>query len=221
MEVVSPKQNKILLGSGSPRRRELVRRIGLEPVVRVSDIPEVRGPDEAPVEYARRLALEKARAVADEVADQADLPRWLLSADTIVVLGEDVLEKPDGPDDACSMLRRLSGERHEVITAFCWLRRAIGEGQERLEEVRHVAASVWLRPLSDAMIERYVATGEPMDKAGSYGIQDIGAVLVRAVEGSYFAVVGLPVCEVVETLQQMGGLEDYPFVLNSSEGGGR
>ena len=218
MKAVNPKQRGILLASGSPRRRQLVCGIGFEPVIRVSSIPEQIGPGESPTAYARRLAAEKARHVASKLEGDRRLPGWILSADTIVVHDDEVLEKPKDEDDARSMLRRLSGERHEVITAFCWLWRAPkGSGEKRVEEVVDVSSSVWLRELSDEMIDRYVATGEPMDKAGSYGIQDVGGVLVRRNEGSYFCIVGLPVCEVVETLQNLGGLEGYPFV--DDEGG--
>ena len=207
MNPVHSKQRSIILASGSPRRLELMRRIGFEPIVEISSIAEVRADGETPRDYARRLAAEKARDVAGRLADGPH--RWILSADTIVVHGEQVLEKPTDSADARRMLRQLSGECHRVITAFCW---SWPWGGKEIEEVCDVSATVWLRPLADKMIERYVATGEPMDKAGSYGIQDVGAVLVRRLEGSYFAVVGLPVCEVVETLQQLGGLENYPFV---------
>ncbi len=210
MKAVNPENRSIILASGSPRRRELTRRIGFEPIVEVSSILEVHEPSESPIQYARRLAVEKARDVASSLRETP--PRWILSADTIVVHDGDILEKPADSDDAKAMLRRLSDDEHEVITAFCWTwPSASGEDDGPLEVVRDVSARVWLRRLDDEMIARYVATGEPMDKAGSYGIQDVGAVLVRRLQGSYFAVVGLPVCEVVETLQQLGGLESYPF----------
>lgn len=212
MKALNPEQPELILASGSPRRLQLCRRIGFKPVVRVSSIPEQRAPNESPGDYARRLAAEKGRDVAETLADEPEQPGWILSADTIVVHDQDVLEKPVDADDARSMLRRLSGERHEVITAFCWIWRApMGSDADRRELVRHVSAKVWLRELSDEMIDRYVDSGEPMDKAGSYGIQDVGSVLVRRVEGSFYCVVGLPVCEVVESLQELSGLEAYPF----------
>lgn len=212
MKALTPNQRAIILASGSPRRRELVRRIGLKPVVRVSTVEEVREHGESAEAYARRLAAEKGRDVAARLADNHQLPGWILSADTIVVHDGDVLEKPADEREARQMLHRLAGTEHEVITAFCWLWRAPGEGREQRREVVQVAsASVWMRDLDAALIARYVETGEPMDKAGGYGIQDIGAVLVRRLEGSYFAVVGLPVCEVIESLQQLGGLQSYPF----------
>lgn len=205
-----PETPEFILASGSPRRLELTRRIGLVPIVRVSSIPEEMGQGESPADYTLRLASEKAAAVAREVEGDEELPGWVLSADTIVVRGDRVLEKPGDADEAAQMLRRLSGVEHEVITSFCWRWRHSPE-DEPLMAVRAVRARVWMRDLSDEMIRRYVASGEPMDKAGSYGIQDIGSVLVRRIEGSYFCVVGLPVCEVVETLEELGGLEGYPF----------
>ena len=212
MKAVSPDEPAIILASGSPRRRQLVGRIGFEPRVHVSQIPEEHRSGESPGDYARRLAAQKARDVESSLEANHELPGWILSADTIVVHDGDILEKPDDPADARAMLSRMSGERHDVITAFCWRFRAPGaDVGQRLEEVVEVRASVWLRELDEDMIARYVDTGEPMDKAGSYGIQDVGGVLVRRLEGSYFCIVGLPVCEVVETLQSMGGLKSYPF----------
>ncbi len=218
MRQISSENPSILLASGSPRRLDLTRRIGFDPVVRVSSIVEERAQEESPESYARRLALEKAQDVADQFSSDTTLPGWILSADTIVVHDHQVLEKPTDEDDAVRMLQKLSGSRHEVITAFCWLWRAPGaEPSERIHRVRAVTAEVWLRDLTPEMIERYVATGEPMDKAGSYGIQDIGGVLVRKVVGSYFCVVGLPVCEVIEELQELSGLKDYPFLAQSRD----
>ena len=216
MDSIDSASPAILLASRSPRRLELTRRIGFAPQVRVSAVEEIRKPGEEPVGYARRLALAKARAVADAV-EGTDLPGWILAADTIVVHGKEVLEKPEDQADARKMLRRLSGEEHEVITAFCWLWRSPGDRWGRKEAVRDLSARVWMRELSDEMIARYVATGEPMDKAGSYGIQDVGSVLVKKIEGSYFCVVGLPVCEVVETLEELGGLGSYPFLPSSGK----
>ncbi len=213
MQMITAAQRSIVLASGSPRRLELCQRIGLEPLVRVSDIPEQQATGESPGEYACRLARDKASAVAQTIEEDRDLPGWILSADTIVVHDDEVLEKPVDKADARQMLRRLSGERHEVITAFCWIWRAPGVGKaEHKVAVRDIRSAVWLRELSDQTIANYVDTGEPMDKAGSYGIQDVGGVLVRKNEGSYFTIVGLPVCEVMETLDELGGLGAYPFV---------
>ncbi len=194
----------MVLASGSPRRRRLLEHVGFRPVVRRSEVPESPRPGEAPDAYTARLAREKAADVAGRLAESA--PRFVLAADTVVVFDDDILEKPESEDDAVSMLTRLSDAWHTVVTSFCWLDRhndSVG--------ARTVSTDVQFRPVDEAWIRRYVATGEPMDKAGAYGIQDIGAALVRQVRGSYSAVVGLPLCQVVETLELMGGLTDFPF----------
>lgn len=201
-----------------------MRRIGFEPVVQVSSVPEFPAPGEEPVEYTRRLAHLKAQGVAARlgagpgngpVADGEPLPMWVLSADTIVVHEGQILEKPADHDHAFAMLRKLSDSWHTVITTFCWMYRG---APDTVYTVRPVEAKVRFRALSDDMIRRYIATGEPMDKAGSYGIQDVGSTIVREIRGSYFCVVGLPVCEVVEALEELGGLEGYPFVAPQAGG---
>ncbi|MBA2661843.1 MAG: septum formation protein Maf [Bradymonadaceae bacterium] len=211
MEPLTAHNRRIILASGSPRRLELARRIGLEPHVMVSHVPEIKGAHETPQEYTRRLAILKAQDVAQKLIDSSEPADWILAADTIVVFEGDVLEKPVDFEDACRMLGRLSGQSHTVITSFCWMSRRTREGQENLHAICSVEARVHFRELDEAMIQRYVASGEPMDKAGAYGIQDVGSTIVRHIEGSYFCVVGLPVCEVIETLQDLGGLVDYPF----------
>lgn len=201
--MVNNEQRRIVLASGSPRRRELLERLGFEPIVLVPNVPEVRAPGEPPAAYTRRLAEEKAMACAAKLAP--DAPAWILAADTIVECDDEVLEKPVDPADAHAMLERLSGRWHDVVTSFCWLHR---DGRTSTTTVR---TEVLFRPLSSSLIERYVRTGEPMDKAGAYGIQDLGAALVREVRGSYTAVVGLPVCQVVEALEALEGISDFPF----------
>lgn len=187
-----------------------MQRLGFEPVVEVSAIPEQREPGESPSGYTRRLAHQKARDVADRL-EGSDKPGWILAADTIVAYEGDVLEKPGDRDEAIEMLERLSGTRHEVITSFAWLERHRGDIVSR-----DVNALVDFRAIGRDTIERYVDTGEPFDKAGGYGIQDLASAFVRSLEGSYFAVVGLPVCEVVETLQEQGGLIEFPFESNET-----
>lgn len=209
--MTTTKRPRIILGSGSPRRRELVDRIGIDADVIVSDIPEERQPDESPREYTRRLAAEKGSDVAakldSEVTNSGEKPRWILSADTVVLYDDELLEKPTDADGASRMLRRLSGEWHVVITSFCWLDRRDGS-----HHVQTVETDVRLRNLDAQVIDRYVGTGEPLDKSGSYGIQDLGGVLVRELKGSYFNVVGLPVCEVIESIERLGGLQKHPLV---------
>lgn len=177
-------------------------RIGFLPRVVNADVPEVRG-DESPEDYTVRLALEKAAWVAER-EHSAD-EEWILAADTVVVYRGEVLEKPTDPTHAREMIASLNNDRHTVVTSFCW------QNLDGRTKARTVTADVIFRELNDAWIDRYIACGESMDKAGAYGIQAVGATLVRAIEGSYFCVMGLPVCEVVETLQEMGGVPEYPF----------
>lgn len=199
----------IILASGSPRRRELSERIGWRPQIIVSDVPEQRREGEGAVEYAERLAEAKARDVAGrfDEDDRATHPHWILSADTLVEADGHILEKPADADEAVEMLERMSGGWHDVITSFCWLNWV----DDRLQ-IRTVRTDVHFRVLPEQLILNYVDTGEPMDKSGSYGIQDYGGVLVRELEGSYFNVVGLPICEVVETLEALGAWEIHPLM---------
>lgn len=200
---IGPENRQIWLASGSPRRRSLLQQMGLEPVVRVANVREVPDAAETPEAYALRLAGEKGRAVRELVNEGPD---WLLAADTVVVRGGMLLEKPDDAEDAVRMLEALSGGEHEVITAF-W----VGNRRDGREVARAVSTSVRFRQLSADEILRYVGTGEPMDKAGAYGIQGVAGVFVEGITGSYFNVVGLPISEVATALVELGALEDYPF----------
>ena len=208
--MITHEDRRFILASGSPRRRELTSALGLEPIVLVSSVPEERLAGELPCAYTERLAEEKARAVARSIAHRDDLPALILAADTIVVLGKEVLEKPVNVEDACAMLMDLSGSTHEVITSFCWLDR-----HDDRHAVRSVTTRVTFRPVSVGAIARYVATGEPMDKAGAYGIQGLGGAFVERIEGSYSAVVGLPVSAVIEELEALGALKEFPFAPDS------
>lgn len=182
---------RLVLGSTSPRRLELLRLAGFEPVVRPAEVDETHRDGESPSDYVLRLARLKCAAVRRE-PDEV-----VLAADTTVVLDGEVLGKPRDPADAAAMLRRLSGRSHEVITAVAVL--GPRGGEEAL-----VSTEVHMAVLDDAAIERYVATGEPLDKAGAYGIQGVAQVLVRAVHGSWTNVVGLPAVETVELLRRAG-----------------
>jgi septum formation protein len=153
-----------------------------------AEVQEIRLPRESPAAYARRLARDKARAVPG---------RWVLGADTIVVIDDEVLEKPADPEDAVRMLTRLAGRRHQVITAICLI--ADGVEYEAAD-----TSSVFFRPVSEALLRRYVATGEPLDKAGGYGIQGYGAALVERIEGDFFSVMGLPVRLVLDLMGKAG-----------------
>lgn len=182
---------KFVLASGSPRRREILYLLGLEHEVRPPDVDERLRPGEAPGVQARRLAVEKASSTA---ADGDDL---ILAADTLVMLGEEILGKPVDEADAVRMLMKLQGRRHEVHTGL-----ALRLG-DRIESDVDVTR-VWFRSLDAAECEEYVASGEPLDKAGAYGIQGLGAALVQRIEGEYFNVMGLPVQLLLSLLAQFG-----------------
>jgi septum formation protein len=185
---------RLVLASGSPRRRQLLEMLGVDVVVTPGQVQEIRLPREAPAAYARRLARDKARSVPGEL---------VLGADTIVVLEGDVLEKPTSPADALAMLRRLQGRRHEVVTAICLAAR--GEELEAID-----TTGVVFRAADDDYLRQYVATGEPLDKAGAYGIQGYGAALVERIEGDFFSVMGLPVRLVLDLLAQAGSPYRFP-----------
>jgi septum formation protein len=188
----------IILASASPRRAELLQQIGLNFSVRPADIDETPARDETPEQYVERLAREKALAVA------GSSPECLvLGSDTSVVLDGTILGKPTDPADARATLARLSGATHQVMTAVA----LATEGQ--CESVL-VITEVCFRQLSTAEIEAYVASGEPMDKAGSYGIQGLGGIFVSELRGSYSAVVGLPLQETAALLAGAG----YPVWKN-------
>jgi len=180
----------LILASASPRRAELLRNAGIAFSVDPAHVPEQPLENEPPQEYAKRLAREKARAVLARHPQDA-----VLGADTIVVIGGRVLEKPLDIDDAARMLRALSGRTHEVITGVCLA--AAGFERTQAESTR-----VTFAELSDQEIAGYVATGEPMDKAGAYAIQGIASRWAVRIEGCYFNVVGLPVPLVYGMLRQ-------------------
>jgi septum formation protein len=179
----------LVLASGSPRRAELLAAAGIEFTVRVSQIDETPRVGEQPLAYALRMAGEKASAV--KVNDG----EFVLAADTIVVVDSEIMGKPRDAADAVRMLRALSGRGHEVITAVC-LR---GDGQTVLDSA---STSVWFAELSDEEVRWYVESGEPMDKAGAYGIQGLASRFVERIDGPYSNVVGLPVALVYRLLCQ-------------------
>ncbi len=178
----------ITLASGSPRRRQLLEMLGLAVLVTPPNVQELRLPGEAPEAYARRLARDKVRAVPGAC---------VLGADTIVVVEDQVLEKPVDEDDAVAMLQRLQGRRHDVVTAVALLcEGTLHEGLDR--------SGVWFRPADEALLRQYVRTGESMDKAGAYAIQGYGAALVERIEGDFFGVMGLPLRVVLDLLARAG-----------------
>lgn len=184
---------RLVLASGSPRRLQLLASLGLDCEVSPVEIDETPRPREGPTDYARRLATEKAAVgVAMHAPD-----RLVLAADTVVALGDEIFGKPADHADAARMLRRLSGRSHDVHTAVAACR--AGESLLRLS-----SSEVTFRTLPGHEIEAYVATGEPLDKAGAYGIQGLAAVFVTRLCGSYSGVVGLPLSETAELLASLG-----------------
>ena len=183
---------RVILASGSPRRRQLLELIGIEHEVMPSNIDETLRPRETPRRHAERLAREKASAIATR-----EPGKITIAADTIVVVNRKVLGKPRDEDDARRMLSMLSGREHTVITAV-----AVARGRKLRSAVEEV--KVKFRRLREDDIEAYIATGEPMDKAGAYGIQGFGATIVESVNGDYFSVMGLPLARLVTLLRDLG-----------------
>lgn len=183
----------LILASASPRRSELLTQIGVAFEVCAPHLPEQLLPGEAPQNYVRRLALEKAQAGFE--LGGAKCPA--LGSDTAVVCGDEILGKPCDQDDAVRMLLLLSGRRHQVMTGV-----ALVDGHRA--EARVVTTEVEFRVLDEAQCRRYWASGEPRDKAGAYAIQGLGAVFVTAINGSYSSVVGLPLAETAQLLTQFG-----------------
>ena len=188
----------MILASQSPRRRELLADAGFELTIIPAQIDESRLPDETPVELVGRLAAEKAETVRASLGAgvRDDL---LVAADTIVWMGDEALGKPSDASDAAAMLRELSGRTHHVSTGVCAMR--LSPGGEPMAKTRFVETTdVTFWELTEAEVAAYVATGEPLDKAGAYGIQGAGRMLVRRVDGDYPNVVGLPVARLVREL---------------------
>jgi len=194
----------LVLASASPRRKRLLEQVGIPIRVRPSHIEEsgVEGVD--PEKTVEELAVKKAMGAKD-LAEAEGL--WVLGADTVVVLGNSVLGKPADAEDARTMLSRLSDREHKVITGFCIL----SPGTHRGVFSSSVTTHVKIKELSPREIEAYIATGEPFDKAGSYGIQGIGAFMVESITGSYTNVVGLPICAVIKALVALGAVKTFPF----------
>jgi len=188
----------MILASQSPRRRELLEQIGVRFSIEAADIDETPFPDEGAVAYVERMALEKARVIAARYPGEV-----VLGSDTSVIWCDRILGKPANNQDAEETLRGLSGQTHEVLSAVALVNGQVrGQSQGMRERVISVATQVTFRDLSDDEIRAYVATGEPADKAGSYGIQGKGAILVAAIQGSYSNVVGLPLTETAELLKE-------------------
>ena len=190
-------KSSLVLASGSPRRKELLTQLGYEFSVLVTDIEEQQQPDEDAQAYVQRLSLDKAKAALNLIADQEPNSKKVVSlgSDTVVVSQGQVLEKPSDLADCKRMLTQLSDQRHQVMTAV-----SVVSADKHKTEI--VITDVWFKPLSEKEIEQYWQTGEPCDKAGSYGIQGLGGRFVTRIEGSYYAVVGLPLFETDQLLQE-------------------
>ncbi|MEE9369140.1 MAG: Maf family protein [Pontiella sp.] len=181
-----PNIRNLILASASPRRRELLSLLGIDFNIIIPDIDEMHQSNEAPRAFAERLAAEKSAAVS------AESDSVLIAADTIVVHRDTILGKPVDEEDAYAMLSSLSGDTHEVVTGVC-----VRRGEKNA--VFSVSTEVMFRKLEKSEIEIYIASGDPMDKAGAYAIQGGAAHFVRSINGSYTNVVGLPLCELHQT----------------------
>jgi len=186
----------LVLASASPRRRELLTQAGYTFTVHPAHVPEDPLPGEAPIPYVTRLAREKAEAVFRELSTKTPGPLQVVGADTTVTLDNQILAKPEDPADAARILRLLSGRSHHVITGVAVVTAGSTEVAAEVTAVRFLS-------LSDAEIESYVSTGEPMDKAGAYAIQGRAARWIPRVEGCYFNVVGLPLALVAAMLDSL------------------
>jgi len=186
---------RLILASGSPRRRDLLGQVGVPIDIRPADIAELRHPGEAPV--ALRMACEKALAVAGRVGPAP--VRWVLGADTIVTLDGDVLGKPENSAHSIELLSRLVGRRHSVITAV-----ALVASDALDPRTLHVTSDVTMRPADLKEIREYVATGEPLDKAGGYAAQGEGRRFIERIDGSESNVIGLPLDETLSLLRDAG-----------------
>ncbi len=194
----------IVLASASPRRKRMFEDACIPIEVVPADIDEEMHGDESPDGYARRVAEEKGRAVCARLREEGRTP-WIVAADTVVVLDGKVLVKPRDENEALEMLGRLEGRTHTVITGWTVGR----EGGSWI--VEHAETRVTFHELTDEQRRGYVATGEGLDKAGAYAIQDLGAFLVDRIDGNYFNVVGLPISHVVRALLEVGALPMFPL----------
>lgn len=197
MSPILHNRQAFILASGSPRRRKFFQDLGLLFRVVFADIEEKQIAGETPVAYTQRLAFEKARDVAEKYQDQ-----WVVGADTVVCCDEQILEKPANSQDALRMLMCLRGREHIVHSSV-----SLQHKKKSVSELCSVATRVQFWDFSEEIARNYVDTGEPLDKAGGYGIQGKGAFLVREIHGSYSNVVGLPLVECIEMFLRHGVVE--------------
>jgi len=196
---ISP-EYPLILASASPRRRHLLLSLGIPFKVIPSHVEEDNEHGYAPEKFALDMAKKKAENVYAKIKNG-----WVLGADTIVVVEEDILGKPKDYKDAKDMLAKLSGREHTVITGFCILRPS-----GKISHMESVRSKVIIRELTEEEINAYLDTKEPFDKAGAYAVQGIGAFMIKSISGSYTNVVGLPLCEVILALKKIGALGKFP-----------
>ena len=188
--------DSIILASESTRRVDILRTLGISFSIIPPNIDEKRKKDETPKYFVLRISFEKANKVGNLFSD-----KWVIGADTVVVIKNKILGKPKNERDAFNMLKYLSGKWHKVITGYCVLNASKNVIYRDAVETR-----VYLRDLTEDEIARYIKTSEPFDKAGSYAVQGKGGYMVKEIKGSYANVVGLPICEVAEALLSLGVL---------------
>jgi septum formation protein len=212
--MAKPSNPLILLASASPRRSALLTQIGVAHEIRPVDIDEALQTGESPAEYVYRLARTKAETLWDRLPPQERRP--VLGADTTVALGTDILGKPASSAELLKMLRRLSGQTHQVYTG-------VAVRSERGTQLRLSVSDVTFRPLTDVEIIAYWETGEPADKAGGYAVQGRAAIFIERIHGSYSGIVGLPVFETAQLLAEIGwkGLEITGSAATQAHGASR
>jgi len=216
---------QLVLASASQRRKELLELAGFSVKPMPAQVDEAVHPDENPEVYVKRMARSKVLTVVERIqqtlypegeAAWAELGgrmlresplRWVLGADTVVVLDAQILGKPADNEQAAEMLRALQGREHIVTTGFC-----LYDMRKSKEGIQAVHTVVRFKRMSRTEIEKYLGVGESMDKAGAYAIQGVGAYLVDSIQGSYTNVVGLPLCQVIEMMEEMGAHDIMPFV---------
>jgi len=213
----------LVLASASPRRKELLERMGFSVKAIPSAIAEEVLPEEPAEHYVKRMARAKVLSVVNRIRSTQyeggssrggsasgrgaeDGLRWVVGADTVVVVGNHLLEKPKDNVEAYEMLLSLSGREHEVLTGFC-----LFDMKKEKEGIQAVRTVVRFKPISKSEAEKYVSIGESLDKAGSYAVQGVGAYLAESIVGSYTNIVGLPLCQVVQMMEEMGAHEVLPF----------
>jgi len=200
------KNNPLVLASISPRRKAILKQIGIPFESAGSRIEETLYKETQPADIACHLATRKVESIEHTYRN-----RWILGADTIVVINKTIFGKPKNPEDCQGMLLSLKGKTHEVITGFC-----IHDPEKKLVHREAVITKVKIKELSTNEIAAYINTGEPFGKAGAYAIQGIGSFMIEEINGSYTNVVGLPVFEIVNALVTCGGLKGFPLNFSPS-----